>query len=168
MNPFACVESSVVPSAANTAAPATAGILKKEVRFEEAGKNREKKKSKGEGEGKGKPSEPTKPELEEKRKGAKLRFKDIPASWFVTKSNATGGYQCRTEVSIYGRLVPTMLDTCAGCNSCTEEMVCGLLLDDSLKPSDPNFPLVQLEKWPTKWSLDWPRTSRSRCAEGLC
>ena len=147
MNPFACVESSVVPSAANTAAPATAGILKKEVRFEEAGKNRKKKK--GKGEGKGKPSEPTKPELEERRKGAKLRFKDIPANWFVTKSNARGGYQCRTEVSIYGRLVPTMLDTCAGCNSCTEEMVCGMLmtaLDDGLKPTDPNFPLVQLEK----------------------
>ena len=38
------MESSVVPSAANTAAPATAGILKKEVRFEEAGKSRKKKK----------------------------------------------------------------------------------------------------------------------------
>ena len=64
------VESSVVPSAANSAATATAGILKKEVRFEEAGKSRKKKK--GKGDGKGKPSELTKPELEEKRKGAKL------------------------------------------------------------------------------------------------
>ncbi|CAE7299989.1 unnamed protein product, partial [Symbiodinium necroappetens] len=62
-----------------------------------------------------------------------------------------GGYQCRTEVSVYGKLVPTTLDTCAGCNSCTEEMVCRLLskaLWDGMKPSDPNFPLVQLEKWP--------------------
>ena len=89
------------PSAANTAAPATAGILKKEVRFEEAGKNRKKKK--GKGEGKGKPSEPTKPELEERRKGAKLRFKDIPANWFCDEVQC----QRRLPVSYGGEYLRT-------------------------------------------------------------
>ena len=45
----------------------------------------------------------------------------------------------------------TLLDTCAGTNSVTEEVVVGIrnkALSDGISPSSPNYPIVQLEKWP--------------------
>ena len=43
-----------------------------------------------------------------------------------------------------------MLDGCAGSNHVTEELVCGMLnkaKELGLKPDDPKFPVVQMERW---------------------
>ena len=43
-----------------------------------------------------------------------------------------------------------MLDGCAGSNHVTEELVCGMLnkaKEMGLKPDDPKFPVVQMERW---------------------
>ena len=78
-------------------------------------------------------------------------IEDLPKSWFATVPNSRGAYQYKTEVDIMGRTVPCMLDTCAGCNSVTEEMVIGMIkvaLRSGIPPSSAEFPVAALEKWP--------------------
>ena len=75
---------------------------------------------------------------------------DLPKSWFVDTPNSRGGYQYKTEVEIFGRKVACMLDTCAGCNSVTEEMVVGMIrvaLKAGVRPSSTEFPVAALERW---------------------
>ncbi|CAE7940524.1 pol [Symbiodinium necroappetens] len=74
---------------------------------------------------------------------------DLPKSWLVDTPNSRGGYQYKTEVEIFGRKVACVLDTCAGCNSVTEEMVVGMIRL-ALKagvPSSTEFPVAALERW---------------------
>ena len=75
---------------------------------------------------------------------------DLPKNWFVDTPNSRGGYQYKTEVEIFGRKVACMLDTCAGCNSVTEEMVVGMIrvgLKAGVRLSSTEFPVAALECW---------------------
>ena len=78
---------------------------------------------------------------------------DLPDSWFVEAPNLKGGYQYESEVEIFGRKVPILLDGCAGCNSCPEELIVGMInfaITNKILPNDARFPIVQLEKWPLR------------------
>ena len=92
------------------------------------------------------------------RKGKDLAalasVKELPTGWWKTAENDLGGYQMQGEFAVFqGHAwapLPTLLDTCAGTNSITEEKVLKMLKDAwkaGLKPSDPRFPVVQFEKW---------------------
>jgi hypothetical protein len=52
---------------------------------------------------------------------------DLPAHWWVDAPNQRGGYQYESEAEILGRKVPILLDGCAGCNSCPEELIVGMI-----------------------------------------
>ena len=74
----------------------------------------------------------------------------LPTDWWTVVDNASGGYQYKTLTEICGVRVETMLDGCAGSNHVTEELVCGMLnkaKELGLKPDDPKFPVVQMERW---------------------
>ena len=75
---------------------------------------------------------------------------ELPTEWWSVVDNASGGYQYKTLTEICGARVETMLDGCAGSNHVTEELVCGMLnkaKEMGLKPDDPKFPVVQMERW---------------------
>ena len=75
---------------------------------------------------------------------------ELPTEWWSVVDNASGGHQYKTLTEIYGARVETMLDGCAGSNHVTEELVCGVLnkaKEMGLKPDDPKFPVVQMERW---------------------
>ena len=75
---------------------------------------------------------------------------ELPTDWWTVVDNASGGYQYKTLTEICGVRVETMLDGCAGSNHVTEELVCGMLnkaKELGLKPDDPKFPVVQMERW---------------------
>ena len=65
--------------------------------------------------------------------------------------NARGGYQYVSQVRVLGVTMACLLDGCAGVNSVTEEIVIAALRaahDQGIKPSDPTYPILQLERWP--------------------
>ncbi len=60
------------------------------------------------------------------------------------------GYNFRTRTHIVGLLVDTLLDTGAGVNSITEEVVVGtwnMAAALGVLPGDPDFPFVAFERW---------------------
>ena len=79
----------------------------------------------------------------------KLRSLDqLPAAWWKKRPNEEPGYQMVTEVCILGRGMRTLLDYGAAVNAITEEAVVGIRSEArarGMQPSDPNFPVVQLE-----------------------
>jgi hypothetical protein len=78
---------------------------------------------------------------------------ELPSNWWVEAPNLKGGYQYESEVEILGKKVPLLLDGCAGCNSCPEELVLAMIeyaLKQNIMPDDPRFPVAQLERWPLK------------------
>ena len=82
--------------------------------------------------------------------GKIVALDELPQEWWSVVDNASGGYQYKTVTEICGSRVETMLDGCAGSNHVTEELVCGMLnraKELGLKPDDPRYPVVQLERW---------------------
>ena len=73
-----------------------------------------------------------------------------PNTGSSTVVDNASGYQYKTLTEICGARVETMLDGCARSNHVTEELVCGMLNkaeEMGLKPDDPRFPVVQMERW---------------------
>ena len=142
-NPFVCFESVCVGSEPqrSVSAPVVTDSVARAQAAPAPSKKQKPLKNKGKGGGRG-----------TKADGSDLEsIDDLPKSWFATVPNSRGGYQYKTEVDIMGRTVPCMLDTCAGCNSVSEEMVIGMIkvaLRSGIPPSSTEFPVAALEKWP--------------------
>ena len=79
------------------------------------------------------------------------RLRDLPPErWETGHPNDLGGYQYLTEVTIIDRVVDTMLDTGAACNTIPEELVIGMMnrcATLGIPPDSPEYPIVALEKW---------------------
>ena len=76
---------------------------------------------------------------------------ELPDSWWMEAPNLKGGYQYESECQILDKKVPLLLDGCAGCNSCSEELIAAMItyaLNNGVLPNDKRFPIAQLEKWP--------------------
>jgi hypothetical protein len=78
---------------------------------------------------------------------------DLPARWWIDAVSDVGGYQWITTMSILEKAVRVLLDSGAAINAVTEEFVVGLLnhcARQGITAKDPRFPVLQLEKWPSK------------------
>ena len=76
---------------------------------------------------------------------------ELPDSWWVEAPNLKGGYQYESECQILDKKVPLLLDGCAGCKSCSEELIAAMItyaLNNGVLPNDKRFQIAQLEKWP--------------------
>ena len=74
-------------------------------------------------------------------------------NWWTTVRNDPGGYQLITETLVFAIPVPTLLDTGAAVNAITEEMLVEIInsaLQEGVKAQDPEYPVVQLERWQEK------------------
>ena len=61
-----------------------------------------------------------------------------------------------TETHVLGQAMRTLLDTSASVNAVTEELLVGIINRAKklgLKSTDPDYPIVQLERWQTKESV---------------
>ena len=77
---------------------------------------------------------------------------ELPEDWWKLVPNDRSAYNYRTRTHLMGIPTETLLDGGAGVNSVPEEVVVGCVnvaRRHAVAPSDPKFPLVQLEKWPT-------------------
>ena len=75
----------------------------------------------------------------------------LPKDWWKTVPNDRRAYNYRTRTQVVGIPVQTLLDGGAGVNSAAEEVVVGAInvaTCKGIKPSDPTYPVVQLETWP--------------------
>ena len=85
-------------------------------------------------------------------KGIKF-LKDLPARWWIEAVSDLGGYQWITTMSVLEKAVRVLLDSGAAINAVTEEFVVGLLNHCArlgITSKDPQYPVLQLEKWPAK------------------
>ena len=100
------------------------------------------------------PCKPGKEKVREKGERHGIQeLKDLPVNWWTTVRNDPGGYQLITETLVFGIPVPTLLDTGAAVNTITEEMLVEIInsaLQDGVKAQDPEYPVVQLERWQEK------------------
>ena len=84
------------------------------------------------------------------------RLTDLPENWWRPVKNDPSGYQMITETYVLGQAVRTLLDTGASVNAVTEELLVGIInraKKMGLKSTDPDYPIVQLERWQRKESV---------------
>ena len=83
-------------------------------------------------------------------KAGRLRsLGDLPRNWWVRVPNEVTGYQMVTQVTLFDKPVTTLLDYGAAVNAVTEEIIVGMINEAAargVKPTDRNYPLVQLEQ----------------------
>ena len=69
---------------------------------------------------------PTKGKGKNKEKRRISQLNDLPENWWTPVNNDPGGYQMITETTLLGEKVLTLLDSGAGVNAVTKELVVGV------------------------------------------